>query len=236
MHCDAVQYNSSTRAGQTRSIIAGSMNVISGRSRRDRARRMPLFVLRKSRLCQCGCQGYHTIQEINEVLAWSFTCLAQGKAPRRRHDGSNFTLQEIAHRHVGGEDIPAAAMLQYRGDWEWLELAFRFRSVNADEFCWLCNCTKRGPLSFMRMRPDALHKATLISHQVYLQLCARLGVQPSHLFRVPGFLLDLHYREHRRIQTTNHGEIRSGTRRSNQNRKCPGHTQYMVVAVTVVGR
>ena len=72
LHCDGVQYTSTVRAGGTRSVVVGSMNVISAG---DVIRHLgqPLFVLRKGRFCGCGCQGYHTIQELMAVVAWSVT-------------------------------------------------------------------------------------------------------------------------------------------------------------------
>jgi hypothetical protein len=72
MHCDGVQYTSSMRAGGARSVVVGSMNVISA-GEIIRQRRQPLFVLRKGRFCKCGCQGFHTIQELMAVVAWSVT-------------------------------------------------------------------------------------------------------------------------------------------------------------------
>jgi hypothetical protein len=50
MHCDGVQYNRSVRAGQTRSIIAGSYNFVSAREPVDSFKRQPFFLLRKARL------------------------------------------------------------------------------------------------------------------------------------------------------------------------------------------
>jgi hypothetical protein len=53
-HADGTQYNRNMRAGSSRSIVAGSMSVISTDPQRAR-RRQPLFVVRKIRLCSCGC-------------------------------------------------------------------------------------------------------------------------------------------------------------------------------------
>ena len=49
LHCDGVQYTSSTRAGGARSILVGSMNIISSDDT-IRHKRQPVFVLRKPRL------------------------------------------------------------------------------------------------------------------------------------------------------------------------------------------
>jgi hypothetical protein len=142
LHCDGVQYTSSVRAGGARSVVVGSMNVISA-GNAVRHLRKPLFVLRKTRLCERGCQGFHTIQEIMDVVAWSMQCLLDGVTPSCRHDGSAWTRQDRQHRLPSGQAIPTACLLQIRGDWEWFEQCFRLRSVSSDSFCWMCEATQR---------------------------------------------------------------------------------------------
>jgi hypothetical protein len=114
-HADGVQYTTSMRAGGARTVLAGSMNVISARDE-IRHRRQPLFVLRKARLCSCGCQGFHTIQQIMEVIAWSMRCLLHGGAPSNRHDGTAWTALDMENRLQAGTVIPQACLLQVRGD------------------------------------------------------------------------------------------------------------------------
>jgi hypothetical protein len=82
MHADGVQYNRALRAGQGRSIYVASMNVVSASSADNRALRQPLWVLRKDRMCDCGCSGYCTIQELMKVVAWS---LATTDDNRHKH-------------------------------------------------------------------------------------------------------------------------------------------------------
>jgi hypothetical protein len=192
LHADGVQYSASVRAGGARSIVVGSMNIISAASAERKHRRQPLFVLRKSRFCNCGCQGFDTVQEIMAVVAWSVACLATGVSPTCRHDGAPWTGKDLEDRIPGGKSIPRAALLQVRGDWEFFEQFFRTRSVNSDNFCWMCQTTQRtlGPLHFSDFRPTAPHRQTLISTEQYLLACVQEGSQPSHLFRCPGFQLD----------------------------------------------
>jgi hypothetical protein len=191
MHCDGVAYTASIRAGGSKGILVASWNVVSPSSEELRNRRQPLFILQKSRLCQCGCGGYHTLQVIFEVVAWSFRCLLQGVAPSCRHDGLPWTPKEQKGRMRPGTVIPHAALQQIRGDWEWLVQCFRLRSFNSDTFCWMCNTTlSEGDLCFRNYRPDAGHRATLLSHEEYLDSCHRDGVQPSNVFKCPGVVLD----------------------------------------------
>ena len=191
-HADGVQYTSSIRAGGGRSILVGSINVISAATRELKHMRQPLFVLRKTRLCQCGCQGYDTLQEILEVLSWSLGCLAKGLSPSARHDGSAWTEQDLQDRCQSGIAIPRAALLQVRGDWEWLEQCFRFRSVSSEAFCWMCNAVQRvpGPLNFHDFSREAAHRHTLITHEAYMEACMREGSPPATLFQSPGFRIE----------------------------------------------
>ena len=52
MHCDGVAYTTTMRAGGSKGVLAASINVISADTDKRKNRRQPLFVLRKSRLCQ----------------------------------------------------------------------------------------------------------------------------------------------------------------------------------------
>jgi hypothetical protein len=186
IHADGVQYTSSLRAGGGRSIIVASMNVVSAPSVQVRNLRLPLFVVRKSLLCNCGCQGFDTLQALFDVVAWSFRCLCTGIAPEVRHDGQPFQ-KDLKNRLAPGSRLPHAALLQIRGDWEWLVQCFRLRSFNSDNFCWMCQATKSaGPLCFLDMGEQAEHRNTLITHEDYFAECLADSVQPSHLFRAPG--------------------------------------------------
>jgi hypothetical protein len=204
IHCDGVQYTTTIRAGGSRSILTGSMNIVSAESAAIKHKRQPLFVLRKSRLCGCGCQGFHTIQEIMAVVSWSFQCLASGFSPSCRHDRSAWTQQDEAARQPSGQPIRRAALLQVRGDWEWLEQCFRLRSVNSESFCWMCDAVQRqeGPLSFHDFRPEAAHRSTLISHEMYMASCVAEGSHPSHLFLIPGLKI-----EHLAVDAMHSGDL-----------------------------
>ena len=190
LHADGVQYTCSVRAGGARSIFVGSVNIISGQTLASRGKRHFLFALSKRRLCDCGCQGFHTLQEVFYVFAWSMRCLLQGVAPAVRHDGSPWSEEEANSRLPAGSSLPRAALLQVRGDWEWLTQAFRFRSVNSESFCWMCEATKSGPLTYRSFGVDAAHRATLISHEAYILGCMQAQQQPSNIFRSPGMRLE----------------------------------------------
>jgi hypothetical protein len=192
VHSDGVQYTSTNRAGGAKSLLVASWNVISASSPKVRNLRQPLFVIRKARLCKCGCSGAHTLDVLYTVLAWSMRCLLAGIAPGSRHDGSPFTPRDRKCRLPVGLAIPPVALLQVRGDWEGMATQYMFRWFTSDRFCWLCDATKDtvGDRHYADFRPEAPHRQTLITHQAYFGACAAEGTQPSSIFKCPGLQLD----------------------------------------------
>ena len=203
LHCDGVPYTTSSRVGASKSIFAASMNVASAPDDRLRARRQPLFLLRKARLCDCGCQGFHSFQQLFDVLAWSLTILATRDPPTCRHDGSPWTPHDRRARLDFSGGLPRAALLQVRGDWDFFAQAFRVRSTSSHQFCWLCQATQiPGPFCYTCMDPDADHRSTLISNESYIQACMAEHSEPSTLFRSPGFSL-----QHLAIDSMHAGDL-----------------------------
>ena len=204
LHSDAVAYTASQRAGGQRGILVASLNVVSGRTVEHRAARQPLFVISKGRLCSCGCGGFCTIQVFMRVFAWSMRAMLAGRAPDCRHDGSPWSAWDRMQRMTPGEVVPTAALLQVRGDWEGLCTCFRLRSFKSDNFCWMCQATQitTGELDYRNFRHDAPHRGTLVSHEQYMMSCAADNVEPSHLFKCPGTLL-----EHLTVDSMHSGDL-----------------------------
>jgi len=190
LHYDGVQYTSTNRAGGAKSVKVASMNIMSARDSTKKAVRIPLFVAKKARFCKCGCGGFDTVQEIFDVVAWSFRCLRDGVMPNARHDGSPWTAYDKVVRGESGKQIPVAGLMQMRGDWEALVEFFRFRFYTSDNFCWMCNATAgQGPLCYTDFSATAPHRSTCLNHQSYVMNLAREQAQPSNIFRCPGFEL-----------------------------------------------
>jgi hypothetical protein len=188
MHADAVQYTSSSRAGDQKSITVASFNFISARNLHDRGHRHLFMVLSKNKMCDC-CAGYHSFQAMFSVFSWSMLQLMLGVAPNRRHDGSDFSDHDRRARMPPGTPLPPAALVQLRGDWDWYTSGFRLRSAGAETFCFKCGATKSGLLDYMNFSPAAPHRGTLISHEAYVAECVRLGQPMSTIFSSPGFTL-----------------------------------------------
>jgi hypothetical protein len=192
LHADGVSYSSSIRAGNDKKVIVCSINCISARDDGLRLKRQPCFVLQSSRLCGCGCSGFHTYQRIFDAVSWSFRCLAEGLSPTERHDTKPWTQHDLKHRMRGGTALPLAGLVQVRGDWEWLAMCFRLRWYTAESFCWMCGATHSEDQAeyFGVFEPDAPHRGTLLSHEQYLQACMAERQQPSTIFKSPGMCLD----------------------------------------------
>ena len=134
----------------------------------------------------CSSSSTH----LSQVWAWSLSFLVSGHAPTCRHDGSPWTQQDLRVR-IRDELLPRAAFLMVRGDWEWLCQCFRFRHFRvapaaaagvpagvpasscccccwrhfqSESFCWLCDATHTGPLTYYNVMPDAAHRATQLTH------------------------------------------------------------------------
>ena len=190
-HMDGVDISSSKSVGKSKSVLVASLNVCSAEKASDRAIRFPLYVLRKSRCCTCGCSGYCTLQRIFEVIAWSCRSLMIGRTPSDNHLGDPFTEAQRACRLEPGSPLPAAALLQVRGDWESHINTFRLRTCRQEHFCWKCDATTSdGVHCFRHFEEDAAYINTTIDHKTYLERCAAENQQPSHLFRCPGLTID----------------------------------------------
>ena len=185
LHGDGVQYQSSMRAGEGKTIYAISYNYLHG-SPKQRGRRFLLTTLRKAAMCDCGCEGFHTLDAFFKVVAWSMQGLASGLAPSRRHDGSEWTQHDRKHRVAAGARLPLAAMLMYRGDWEWHSLSVRFRHVGNVRFCFLCNAEHGGVMSYINFARDAPHRATLLTFEQVLAACAMARISLPSLLLCPG--------------------------------------------------
>jgi len=186
LHADGVSYSSTQRVGQTKSAAVSAWNFVSAAADKYRGKRFLFFALSKSLLCDCGCEGFHTIDVLNGIFAWSMNAMASGVAPVRRHDGCPWTKFDKKHR-LKGDLRCRGALLQVRGDWEWLVQAFRLRHYSADTFCYLCDASHVGDRTYLNLADNAPWRNTSITHERYLCECARQGAPPSKLFSSPGF-------------------------------------------------
>ena len=115
LHCDGASYSSDLRPGQSKSVYAASWNFLVVHS--GRSRRFLFCVVPKRWLCNCGCQGWHTFQELFRVFAWSMSILTGRLTPATRHDASPWTDFDRANLIPAGLTSCLGALVQMRGDW-----------------------------------------------------------------------------------------------------------------------
>lgn len=79
-------------------------------------RRHLCCVIRKSRLCQCGCKGWCTIWCVMHWLQWNFLALASGEYPSNMPNGA--TWGESSRRDRSGSPLGfTACLVAIVGDW-----------------------------------------------------------------------------------------------------------------------
>jgi len=100
-----------------------------------------LLVLRKKMVCSCGCRGWCTYYPILLWLRWCLECLAEGRWPSHRHDGSAFGSQDELRTTMAGVAMEyAAAVLKAKGDWSEFCERFGFPNWNSGmRPCFCCN-------------------------------------------------------------------------------------------------
>ena len=62
------------------------------------------------------CCSEETLDDMVEVISWSFKCLAQGLMPGQRHDGSAWKPSDAQRRKTVGREIPTAVLVELRAD------------------------------------------------------------------------------------------------------------------------
>ena len=186
LYGDAMQYTSTMRAGGARSVVAVTMNFLGGPVQ-VRSRRYILSFINKARLCNCGCEGFHTLQDLFKVVAWSMSFLLGVLTPVARHDGSAWSAHDLSSRLAANILLPIAALLQLRGDWDWMSVAYRFRKATEELFCWLCNITQATFRN--EFRRGAPHRNNLRTHADFVREVLAAGLDLSEIFNVPGMVL-----------------------------------------------
>ena len=132
MYIDAVPYSN------TDSVIGvWFVNMVSGR-------RYLSAVIRKSKLCKCGCRGWCSVYAIFSMVRWSLECLAIGRFPAMRHDNTPWTEQDDKRASMSGAQmVMRCALIFLKGDWAEYASTLGFPSW-ADNLrpCFGCNISR----------------------------------------------------------------------------------------------
>ena len=176
---DGVPYN----YDRTKSLDVFSLNVVGFSDHPLGDMRIPLVVLDHRHVIKG-----QTFDDLLEVLAWSFVCLGVGRFPTRRHDNSAFHPRSDQVRCRKGGSVVGfhAFLVECRGDWKMFKDVFRFPQFNENSgICWLCNCT---PQTWKSVDDSAPWRQGRLDHWEFLERLRLKGVEPSPIFRSPGFM------------------------------------------------
>ena len=84
LHADGVQFTKSVRAGLATSMFVIDWNIIHG-SDKYRYKGFRITSIASSSMCDCGCAGYHSIQDTMHVFVGSMGMCRSGTASRSNH-------------------------------------------------------------------------------------------------------------------------------------------------------
>ena len=152
----------------------------------------------KRMMCDCGCKGRCTFASVWEVIIWPFNALQAGRFPSVRSDGTPFDsstrIGDAWRAKMAGKPLPfRCGPIQFRADWSFLKCALNLTGWRPEgdtlRVCWKClaDCTR---YPFTSVGFDALWRGTLLTHQIYLQMCMANNIWVSEVFGLPGFRLE----------------------------------------------
>lgn len=131
------------------------------------------------------CITHDTFDSIMQVIVWSLERLALGEMPGCRHDGSSWAKSDACRKGRAHEKIPAAVLVEARGDWAYFKNAYRLPQHNElNGMCWFCNCT---PSQVRDVGANAEWRRNRLSHWQLLERMAHAGLSLSPLFNAPCF-------------------------------------------------
>ena len=152
-----------------------------------------ITAINKDSLCDCGCGGRCSFDDVWAVVSWSMTALMLGKWPEQNHLGQEF--DDPWRRPMRGKPLPIrAACLAKTGDWAWMKQAMDLNGWNpqglAKRMCWICEGGKRLECSVWDFSMTTPWRQTIVSQRRYWENVVASSSYVSGLFAVPGFCVD----------------------------------------------
>jgi hypothetical protein len=143
-------------------------------------------VVRRSRLCQCGCGGWCSVWAILSFLQWSLTAGARGQFPDRDMHGVPWADDDHRKTLIGPLQF-AMAVLQIKGDWAEFAHTLGFASWSTARYpCMFCHAEKtnwhdmRGVSLLMQPWPSTSPE----QYEEACGLCEHVRVINSHEHRL----------------------------------------------------
>lgn len=127
-----------------------------------------------------------TMDDIMQVLSWSFQICFHGRWPTARHDGTEWLPSDRHRQKQGGQRLSCRSLLvEVRGDWAFFKSVFSFPGWKENAgCCWRCSAK---PSDVFVPAADASWRSQRYSHWDLLQVLRAKG-HVTPLFRCP-FLL-----------------------------------------------
>lgn len=130
-----------------------------------------ITIIRKSRLCRCGCRGWCTLFPVFLFINHSLIALADGHHPKLAWDGTPFT-EGLRLELVGVQLLIVGAVVAVKGDWAEFCHTLGFLTWKSPKSpCLFCLCSKED------WEDDADLSVgdfpfTLVTHFMYLAYCS----------------------------------------------------------------
>lgn len=156
-----------------------------------------ICIIKKSDLCDCGCNGWCTTGAIQRILAWSFKCLSSGVYPEFDHRRRPFADEVRAARR--GFPLAAGicgALCEYRADLLEMQQSLGFKNwANVEHPCFCCRTRKVEMFEFdrtveatrWRERDDSTWRAEVAASMTRRKLGAHQRGLLKQLLRVCEF-------------------------------------------------
>eukprot|EP00959_Pyramimonas_sp_CCMP1952_P454656 9470244-Pyramimonas_sp.AAC.1 len=111
-------------------------------------RRHLVGLIRKSRMCACGCKGWCSLCPIFMFLTWSFRAGMEAIRPTRRWDDQPFSVDD-PHQEKPNALPCVIALAQIKGDWAEYCSSLGFPTWQSKHSpCIFCNCKKSQLFDF----------------------------------------------------------------------------------------
>ena len=128
-------------------------------------------------ICQCGCGGRHTLDNVWDVISWSLHISMTGILPLFRYDGRKFADSSLMGSQKRARKLKKQKNLRVRGgciqkraDWSWMKNLVGmcgWRDGPHKRCCMKClaNLTTIPMTDFSEM---ALWRQTLLTHAAFI--------------------------------------------------------------------
>jgi hypothetical protein len=138
-------------------------------------------------LCNCGCNGAHTINAIMRIFVWSLEVLLVGCWPTARHDNTPWDPNTDKHRrNRNGQFKFRGVLMQIRGDWAWYKQMFGFKGWASESICWRCLANKSS-MPYADFSLSAKWRKTRMTQALFMARLRKEAAFINPLMGAPGF-------------------------------------------------